>query len=1160
MLRLNKNQTNQMYEFITVISSGYSRLKRKLLIMKLTLLLLMSCLLQVSAAGFAQNKITITERNASLRRILKEISRQSGYDLIFVADAVKLAKPVDIDVKKVNLDEALKSVFNNQPLMAYTVEGQSVIVKDKKAVIIPTNGFAQSAAVDVTGTVLDETGQGLPGATVKLKGTNTGTVTDKNGKFVLKEIDDSATLVISFLGYLTQELNVNRRNQVTVNLQLDLGKLNEVVVVGYGTQKKVNLTGAVAQISARELVKAPMVNVAQMLAGKLPGLTTVETSGQPGTGNVSMQVRGIGTFNDAGGARPLFLVDGVERDFGNIDPNDVETVTILKDAAAGAVYGVKAGQGVIMITTKRGKLSDGKPNVTYSGAVSLSQSTRFPEFLNGTEFVEWFSKAQEMDGTVRTFSDAFKAKITDGDLSDGIENTNWMDFALRDVAPTQQHNVSITGGSSNARYFVGAGFLDQDGIVTGNNFKRGNIRSNIDINISKRLSMEFNLAGRKEDGSIQGAADFGRQDNNNVLYQAMVAYPFVTTTYGGLPTGAGAGTYNTQAYLEKSGFRKTSNMILESSAAVKYQIPGIKGLQAKMFMSYDWKYFGTRIFGTAFNVNKYNVPTVSTPFGSWAQTAYFGLVAGGNYSDGDQKISRAVLRPSLEYANTFGKHEVSGLLLYESTEDNIRLLSGTKRTFAVNDIIELNMGQTYVAAAQGTSSASANAGLVGRINYAYDSRYLFEFVMRRDGSYKFPAAQRWGTFPSVSAGWVVSNEEFFKKLNSKIDLFKVKASAGLLGRDNVNDFLYETYYKYLATTPSVVFGNTPYYALGTSNSYPSKNLTWEKTKSYNVGFELSAWNGLLGVEFDAFYKYTYDILQNVGGAYPTSLGGYYPSIENTGSVDVRGFELTLTHRKTVNDFTYNISGNIAYAKNKILSKIETEGIPAYQSMIGKSTGIPLGYVASGLIQSQEQLNNYPFQASSRWVGDIASVDLNNDGQINIQDRTYIGRQNTPPLYFGLSGNLNYKNFDFSMVWQGAALNDILLGGTYDNGAEDNTLATKAFYASRNSAKYVVENSWTPENTNTRYPRLSLAHATSNGNASTWWIENGAYLRLKSLTFGYNLPALKKTLGVQNIRLYLAGTNLLTFSALDYFDPETPSVTNAYYPQQKTYSLGLNVTF
>lgn len=1012
----------------------------------------------------------------------------------------------------------------------------------------------------ISGIVKDASGGPISGATVMVVGTTKGIITDANGKFIIST-GDKSVLRISFIGYLTQEIDVAGKQNLNITLRESSKTLDEVVVVGYGTQKKVHVTGSVAQVTSKELLKAPMMTVSQMMEGKLPGLTTVESSGQPGLSNVSIQVRGTGTYNDAGGATPLFLVDGVERAFGNIDPNDIETISVLKDAAAGAVYGVKAGQGVVMITTKRGSSLTGKPTVTYTGSLTLSQSTRLPKFLTGTEFIDWYTKAQDMDGTAHTFSDAFRAKVVDGDATDGIENTNWMNLILRKIAPTHQHNISINGGTENVKYFVSAGYMKQEGIVKDLDFTRGNVRSNLDVKISDRLSMEINLAGRKEDSYIPGSSDFGIQNNNSALYQAMVAYPFISQTYNGLPAGAGAGTYNPVAFLKNSGYQKTNNMILESSAALKYKIPGIDGLQAKLFMSYDWRYTGTKNFGTAFAVNKFNTPTTAAPLGSWSQTTYFGQVPGGNLYDGDQKYSKSMLRPSLEYAKKFGKHEFSALALYEQTEDNSKTLSGSKRTFAVNDIIELNLGQTYTAAAQGTSYSTAMAGYVGRLNYAYDSKYLIELVCRRDGSYKFPDASRWGTFPSASIGWVVSKEKFFNSLFPKIDLFKLRASAGLLGRDNVSDFLYNTYYKYLSTTPSVVFGTTPYYALATANSYPSSNLTWEKTKSYNAGFELNAWNSLLGIEFDAFYKYTYDILQSVGGAYPQSLGGYYPSVENSGSVDVRGFELSLSHKNTIRNFTYSLNGNVSYAKNRILSKIQADNIPDIQNVIGQSTGTPLGYVATGLFQTQDQLNNFSYMTSNRWVGDIAYKDINGDGQVNSQDRTFIGRPSTPQIYFGFNGSCSYKGFDFTMNWQGAARNDVQLCGTYNNGAEDNTLATKAFYSSRNSARYVVENSWTPENTNARYPRLSLIHATTDGSASTWWSENGAYLRLKSVTFGYNLPSkISRMLNIQNCRVYISGTNLLTISGIKYFDPEAPSVTNSYYPQQRTYSCGINVTF
>ncbi|MDP4240563.1 MAG: TonB-dependent receptor [Bacteroidota bacterium] len=1135
-----------------------------LLKMKLLTLMLFVGFLSASANSYSQaTKFTLDMKNASISDVFQKIEEQSEFVILFNEKTFDINRKVDVIVKDKTVENILDQIFNGDK-NAYKIFDHQIAIYPNEINELPSSIKYEIHAEQkkgIAGKVRDQKGLSLPGATVLVKGTAKGAITDSDGNYSISDIPENAILQFSFVGMKTQEIKVGVLTTLNVTLVEEKVGLDEIVVVGYGTQKKVHVTGSVSQISAKELNTAPMVTVSQMLEGKLPGLTTVENSGQPGQNNVSMLVRGTGTYNSSGGADPLFLVDGVERAFGSIDPNDIETVSILKDAAAGAVYGVKAGQGVIMITTKRGiSTLNGKPTVKYSGSLTMSQCTRLPDFLTGTEFVDWFTKAQDMDGSPHTFSPAFREKVVAGDPANGLGNTDWMDLILKKLSPTHQHNITVNGGTDNVKYFVSAGYMNQDGVVKDLTFQRGNIRSNIDVKISNRLSMEINLAGRKEDTYIPGNSDFGIQNNSNVLYQAMVANPFNTQYYNGMLVGAGAGTYNPPAYLKQNGFQKNNSMILESSAALKYKIPGIDGLKLNVFMSYDWRYDGSRKFGYGFTVDKYNLPTSTAPLGSWAPTPYFGYDAYGNYYDGDGKTSKKITRPSLDYNKVFGKHDIGALLLYEQTDDDSRSLSGTKRTFAVNDIIELNMGQTYTAAAQGTSSSRALAGYVGRLNYAYDSKYLFELVCRRDGSYKFPKNSRWGTFPSVSAGWVVSKEGFFNSLLPKIDFFKLRASAGLLGRDNVNDFLYDTYYQYLGTTPSIVLGSTPYYALGSVNSYPSRNLTWEKTKSYNVGFELYAWNHLFGLELDAFYKYTYDILQNVGGAYPPSLGGYYPSVENTGSVDVRGFEALISHQNTIGKFVYSLKGNVSYAKNRILTKIETEGLPYYQSVIGQSTGVPTGYVASGLFQSQAELNNTPYMVGSRWVGDISYKDLNGDGQINSQDRTFIGKPLTPALYFGLDGNLSYKGFDFDMNWQGAALNDVQLTGAYSSGVEDNTLATKAFYSNRNSSRYVVENSWTPENTDARFPRLSLTHATPNGSASTWWVENGAYLRLKSATLGYKLPKVSKKLGLQNIRVYISGTNLLTFSRLKYFDPETPSVTNAYYPQQRTYSCGINVTF
>lgn len=499
----------------------------------------------------------------------------------------------------------------------------------------------------------------------------------------------------------------------------------------------------------------------------------------------------------------------------------------------------------------------------------------------------------------------------------------------------------------------------------------------------------------------------------------------------------------------------------------------------------------------------------------------------------------------MDYNRTFGKHDVNAMFIYNQDELVTQLFSG--------DLI--------------AALPKRKQGVAARLSYAYDGKYLAEVNMGYNGSENFAKGHRWGFFPSVSLGWVMSEEDFFKDALPKIDYFKLRGSFGILGSDNVSAFLYRKSYSY--TNNGVVFGSTPNTQGTLSNTvaYPNERLTWEKTKSYNLGFDLSAWNGLLGVEFDVFYKYTYDILQSVSNIYPPSLGGHYPSSENTGTFDNRGFEIALKHRNRIGEFSYSLNGNLSYAHNRILSRTQADNTLPWQSVLGSSVGELWGLKALGLYQSEEEIANSPQVSwNTPRVGDIKYADINGDGKIDSNDRIKISRGIRPEMMFALMADANYKGFDLSVQFQGAALCDKMLQYSWQdlNGATDMTPMTRPWYANWDNAPlYLVENSWRPDHTNAEYPRLTVSSVSHSNNAqqSDFWKRNGAYLRLKNVTLGYTLPkAWTNKMGLSNIRVYANGTNLLTFTDFKYIDPESTNVATGYYPQQRTFSFGIDVRF
>ena len=1101
----------------------------------------------VYGQNLSQN-VTMNLKGATLKEFFKQVEKQSSFTVVYRDVVVSEARDISVNAKNQPISSVLVQVLSPRGL-TYQVSNKTLVILKSGGNMVP-----QESKRKISGRVTDEFGEAVIGANVMVKGTSMGTTTDMDGRYSVN-VNNDEVLQFSFIGYLSQDVRVGSNAVLNVTIKEDVTGLDEVVVVGYGTQKKMNVTGSVAQISAKDLVKAPMTSITNMLAGKLPGLVSRQSSGQPGADEANMVIRGAGTFNDSS---PLCLVDGVERSFNTIDPNDVESITILKDAASAAVYGVRAAHGVILVKTKRGS-ADGRSSIKYSGSYTFSTNTRFPKFLNGADYAKWHNKAREMDGNEGYFSDEEIEKIQNGDPDGMLGNTDWVSELFKDFGGTQQHNISISGGTEKVQYFVSGGLMDQGGIIPNSNFKRYNLRSNIDVQITDELKFSVDMAGRNENRDNPG---FAIDPNNgyNPITQAIRALPVIPTTYNGLPaaTGEGSSTWNPVAAVNQSGNDQNDRSVFESSATLEYKVPFIKGLKAKMFFSYDKNYTESKSYLTKYNVSKYDPAT-----GEYSTTQADGTGTSSLFQSASSG-QMMTTRPSIEYNKTVGLHDLGLLFLYEYRETRGRSFQAARKNFVLDAIQELTFAQEDTPnSIKGSSDNSKTAGYVGRLNYAFNKKYLAEFSFRYDGSYKFHKDYRWGFFPSLSAGWVMSEEPFFKEAFPKVDKFKIRASVGELGRDNIDNFLYKRFFS-LTSSPSYAFGSTPQstYALYTTNSVPSYDLTWEKTRTMNLGLEFVAWNGLLSVDMDMFYKYTHDILEGVTGLYPPSISDNYPNIRNSGAVDARGIEVVLGHRNKVGEVTYSINGNVTWARNKVLSRSQNANIPAWKNIIGQSIGGVYGFHALCLYQTEEELVNRPSGPGGvQRLGDLMYEDVNGDGKIDMDDQIRIAGSQTPEMMFSLNMDASWRGFDIGLQFQGAALCDVITSGLYPSGVMDQTEFARAFYGGGNSPYYLVEGSWTPENTNAKYPRLGQSWNGNNGWTSDWWVVDGSYLRLKNAQIGYSLPkSVISKFHAQNLRIYVAGTNLFTLDALDYMDPEMPSNNNGYYPQQRTYSVGIDLTF
>lgn len=1029
--------------------------------------------------------------------------------------------------------------------------------------LISTSAFAQTK---VTGVVKDAQGETLIGVTVKEKKTSKAVPTNTEGKFSIEVKNPDAVLIFSYVGYRTQSVPLKGRTTLEVVLAEEAKSLDEVVVVGYATQRKVTMTGSVASIGQMEISKAPSGNITSALGGRLPGLITKQSSAQPGRDAASMRIRGLAT---TGNASPTIIVDGVQRNFDNYDPGEIESITVLKDASAAAVYGVQGAGGVILVTTKRGR-NNQKPVFSYNGKISYNQTTDYPKFLSGADFVKYYNKALELDGKKPLFSPEVYSKLINGDPSGKLRCTDWFKEIMKEGAYSTHHNISVAGGSENVKYFMLLGYLSQDGIVDKIDFKRYNLRSNVDVKVGKGFSVGIDLGARheKRNGGYFGIEN---QAYNNPLTLAARTLPIIPTTYEGLPT-AGSLTneaINPVAFNELSGYNNSKYSILETTLTGTWDVPFIRGLNLEMAVSYDKDFTNTESWRDPFDINYYNIQK-----GEYQRMkAILGQPNTQVYRKGSTQTSRLTLQPSINYHRKFGKHDVNALFVYEQSEYNMDNLSGAVQDFDLPFLHEIDLGKSLLGgenakvggAVGGSSYIFRRAGFVGRLNYSYADKYLAELAFRYDGSTRFPKNKRWGLFPAGSVGWRISEEDFFQDLKNSIENLKLRASMGLLGNDRINDFAYLNLM--MPNAPTVHFGNNDYISVYTSG-LANPDITWERTATYNVGFDMTMRGGIFGIEFDYFYKLTSDILMN-SSSYPPSLGGNYPGTINGGKVSNKGFELTLSHGNHVGDFYYSVKGNLGWARNKILRMNESPNVPDYLKRTGRRMGEKIGFIAEGLYQTPDEILNSPTldHLSKQLIrpGDIKYKDINGDGRINsAQDYTVIGKSSFPELMYGLNFNMNWKGLDFSMFFQGAAIMDMGLNGVYNSGNVDGTQYTRPFYGNGNSPYFVIENTWTPTNTHAEFTRLTTElNGNPNGWASSWWIRDASYLRLKNMQLGYTLrnKGLDK-MGVSSLRFTLTGSNLLTWSKLNkyHIDPESPEVTNGYYPQQRVFEFGVNITF
>ena len=1034
-----------------------------------------------------------------------------------------------------------------------------------------------NAQPTVRGQVTDADGLPLPGVAVLVSGTTNGTLTDDNGYYDIT-VKKGDVIVFSSLGMGEQSFTCDGKlSKLDVQMMEDVTFLEETIVVGYGTAKKSSLTSAVSAIKGDDLLKAPSTNVSQLLAGRLPGISSVQESGEPGLDQAALRIRG--SINAV-----AYVVDGFPVDnINDIDPADIESVSVLKDGASAAVYGLQASGGVIIVTTKKGER--GKTKISYNASVGASLNANFPEFMDGPQFAYYYNVAQMMDqlssGAIANeseyvpyFTKEQVEMMTNGDPTDGWDNVNYIDKVFG-TGMTQKHNVTVQGGTETVRYFASFGYLGQKGNIDNYNYDRYNVRANIESDFAKYFHFSLGLSGvlsnRSTPAFSTGGSDMGSETGwLSIANQTIQMHPYLPVMYDGLYTASiKANTSLPQsplAAIYESGYKKTRGMDATVNASLAFDVPGVKGLQLKVSGSFD--------YGTSFNKNL-NTPYYLKAYndGAWTDmTDPRGVGNGVELGEGSTYSQSTVGQASIAYANSFGKNNIDLLALGEMRDYKGNGLSAYAKEIPFASLPELPNGKPQNSPISGWSSSSRSIGYVFRARYDYDERYLAEFTGRYDGSYKFAGMRntRWGFFPSASLGWRMSKEPWMSGA-SFLDDLKLRGSVGLLGSDNASAYTFlSTYYQWGSKVIYDQYNgsttvNPAYYPGGV----PNLDLTWEKTLSWNAGFDFTMWNGLLGGEIDGFYNLTYDMLTAQGSGFPSSMGGYYPSVVNKNSIDVKGIDVMISHRNQRlvggKPFMYGISASVTYAKSRWLIYPDEPNSPEGWKLVGKPVGSFLAWTADGLYKTEEEIDNSAWYGTRPNIGDIKYVDLNGDGEIDSYDKSLVGRPNRPQLTYGLNIDFAWNGIDFNAQFTGGALFDVSLTGTYYNGNDDNTIWTQTFKENANSPLFLVENAYSIYNPDGTFPRLTLGapgHGGDNGLASTFWLRDGKYVRLKSAQLGYTFPnKWTKRINIEGLRIFVEGQNLFTIDGLpEGIDPESPGVNNGYYPQQRLVMGGISLTF
>lgn len=1144
-------------------------------IMRLTFYQLV-CIGLLSAMAYAHNTpaqdllnrgITLELKNVTLQEALGKIEQRAKIRFAYSSDLVGIQRQVSIAAEQEKLSFVLDKLFYPMGI-AYRVSHDQILLSKSAAKITETSP-AQTALmpvapadISISGIVKAESGDGLPGVSIILKGTQRGTTTDINGKYQLDVPDGNAVLIFSFVGFVSQEVAVANRSAVDILLKADTKALDEVIVVGYGTQKKSTLTGSVASVKGSEISETPVPNISNSMAGKVAGVSMRPNGGQPGADSPEIHIRGIGT---TGNNKPLIVVDGIIRDnINQIDPTAIETISILKDAAAVAPYGLGGANGVVLITTKRGKT--GAPSLSFSSYYGTQTPTYYPKLLSAQDYMRLKNEAYSNENPTGTQLPFAK------DLIDNYASLNAKDPDLYPIsntkklvnmhAPMQNYNLQLSGGTEKIKYYAGLGFLQQKGMFDPVKYTRYNYNLNLEAQATKTTTVTLALIGSIENTkSVDDAVNATNLFRNGFKYVPIKSLFYSNGLWGEFAGNSPVGVLN-------AGYRKNTNNTLLTTLAIEQKLP-VKGLSIKGTFSYDPNQRTEKGWHTPFYYYTQNTNVTPYTYKREISTSEGGAPAFTYLRQEYRKTQTFSYQAYLNYHNSFGKHDFTGLLVAEARNNTYEIFSARRNNFAINtDELDMGSSNKNDFDNSGTSSTGSQIGYVYRVGYAYAGKYLFEASGRYDGHYYFAPGKRYGYFPAFSVGWVMSEEDFIKRNLSMVDNLKIRGSWGKSGNLAGTAFQYLTGYN--------LYGNA--YALGAGSmvqgSYlpneANKNITWEIATKTDIGFEATLWRGLLNIEADYFHEKRTGMLLPPAVSVPIEYGLGLAD-ENAGIMTNTGFEFSLgTQYKFSNGLKLGINGNMSYAKNKMVQIFETAATHnnPNRSRTDRPFGTPFGYKALGIFGTADDKNDDGVidskdgynvaQFGVLHPGDIRYADLSGpdgkpDGKIDANDETVIGKPVSPFLSYGITPTASWKGFDATLFFQGSALASL----------DIRQFQTIPFNNNNSNSSYeYYDNRWTPDNQGARYPRATQAPYANNTQASDFWWSSTAHVRLKTAIIGYTLPkSVIQALKIQSVRIYASGQNLFTLSKLNFMDPEVGYTDReTAYPNQKVYVFGLNVTF